>query len=439
MEESVLMAISVPDNPKVYTTKYENYKGVDFTNDKTNVWYRRSPSAVNMLPDASGRPFKRHGWEILLSQDDLLDALSLFDYEETSVTEEEFNESKTMYYTESGGTYTQCDDSDSWDENETYYIRIYPSTCAILKCSYFELAGKDHIVIFTSAGVLFYNGIFTAVYKDDYDCYSGYDRCFFFEGNGISAFYIYGNFKVWRYSYDPTNGSAVDGYVFEDVTDKATIPLLIAGAAADGTGTMINGYNMLGEMASIEYNDIMLKTWWCSDGLQITVPSSWTMTLGTVYKWTYDSTKNPKWDKQSGGTELATAGITVTGTPQDGDEIVAVYAYGVMLPNNANDIAKVKVNVSDSVQYDTPLTVKDVSISAGSKQCRLWADTTAHRSKGKAWIQFADDWSATWGTTGMDFVRVVFPTISVTTTEYNDPTDTDLQFSGTASLNVEVV
>lgn len=436
MEENVLMPIDVPNNPKVYTTKYENFRGVDFTNDQTNVWYRRSPTGLNMLPDASGRPFKRHGWEVLLSQEDLLDALSLFDYEEVSITEEEFDEHKTKYYTESGGIYTQCTDSDVWDENETYYIRTYPSTCAILKCSYFELAGKDHIVIFTSAGVLFYNGTFTAVYKDDYDCYSGYDRCFFFEGNGTSAFYIYGNFKIWRYSYDPTNVSAVDGYVFEDVTDLATIPLLIAGASADGTGTMINGYNMFGEKASIEYNDIVLKTWWCSDGLEITVPSSWTMTLGTIYKWVYDSTQNPKWVTSSGGVAIATANITVIGTPVDGDEITVVYSYGVMLPNNVNDIKKVQVNVSDSLQYDTPLTVKDVGISAGNKECRLWTNSLKN---GKAWIQFADDWSSTWGETGMDYVRVVFPTINVKTTDFDDPTDSDLQFSGTASLVVEVI
>lgn len=433
------MALSVPKESKTYTKVYQNFAGVDYTNDVTNVWYRRSPSGLNMLPDASGRPFKRHGWEILLSQEDLLDALLMFDYEETRVTEEEFDESKTMYYTESGGVYNQCADSDSWNENETYYIRIYPTTCAILKCSYFELAGKDHIVIFTSAGVLFYNGIFTAVYKDDYDCYSGYDRCFFFEGNGTSAFYIYGNFKIWRYSYDPTNLSAIDGFIFEDVTDKATIPLLIAGASANGSGTIINGYNMLGEKASIQYNDITLKTWWCSDGLQITVPSSWSMSLGNVYKWHYDSTQTPKWVADSGSTPLATAGITVTGDPQDGDEIVAVYAYGVMLPNNVSDTSKVEVYASDSLQFDTPLTVTDASISAGNKECRLWADTTPNRSNGRAWIQFADDWASAWGSTGMDFIKVIFPSISVVTTDFDDPTDADLQFSGTASLVVEVV
>ena len=57
------MALEIPKNPKVYTTKYENFRGVDFTNNPTKVRYRRSPSGKNMLPDASGVPFKRHGWK----------------------------------------------------------------------------------------------------------------------------------------------------------------------------------------------------------------------------------------------------------------------------------------------------------------------------------------------------------------------------------------
>ena len=59
------MAINVPSDPKVYTTKYDNFKGVDFTNDPSNVWSHRSPNAVNMTPDLAGRPWKRTGWEII--------------------------------------------------------------------------------------------------------------------------------------------------------------------------------------------------------------------------------------------------------------------------------------------------------------------------------------------------------------------------------------
>ena len=43
------MPIDVPAPQKVYTTVYDNFKGVDYTSDATNVWKRRSPSAINMV------------------------------------------------------------------------------------------------------------------------------------------------------------------------------------------------------------------------------------------------------------------------------------------------------------------------------------------------------------------------------------------------------
>ena len=46
MGEVALMAMELPASPKVYTTKYDNFKGVDYTNDATNVWRRRSPTGV---------------------------------------------------------------------------------------------------------------------------------------------------------------------------------------------------------------------------------------------------------------------------------------------------------------------------------------------------------------------------------------------------------
>ena len=101
------MPVEVPKEPKKFTTVYDNFKGVDFTNDSTNVWHRRSPDAVNMLPDDSGRPFKRTGWEVVVTAEKLAEALG-------------------------------ADDT------------------SILKCHYFELAGLDHILIFATGGVFVY-------------------------------------------------------------------------------------------------------------------------------------------------------------------------------------------------------------------------------------------------------------------------------------------
>lgn len=51
------------DTEKTYTTKYDSFRGVDFTTDSSNVFKRRSPTAVNMFPDLAGNPHKRTGWE----------------------------------------------------------------------------------------------------------------------------------------------------------------------------------------------------------------------------------------------------------------------------------------------------------------------------------------------------------------------------------------
>lgn len=57
------MPLQTPEEPKVYTTVYKNFKGVDFTADQARVYNRRSPDAVNILPDDGGIPYKRTGWK----------------------------------------------------------------------------------------------------------------------------------------------------------------------------------------------------------------------------------------------------------------------------------------------------------------------------------------------------------------------------------------
>lgn len=57
------MPLQTPEEPKVYTTVYKNFKGVDFTADQARVYNRRTPDAVNILPDDGGIPYKRTGWK----------------------------------------------------------------------------------------------------------------------------------------------------------------------------------------------------------------------------------------------------------------------------------------------------------------------------------------------------------------------------------------
>lgn len=376
MGEVSLMAIELPAAQKVYTTKYDNFKGVDFTNDSTNIWRRRSPTGVNMLPDASGRPFKRHGWDILL-------------------------------------------------DNETISTYLGVTSCTILKCSYFELAGTDHIVIFTDSGVAFYNGSFSAKELDP-DCYRGYDRCFFFEGDGTSAFYIYGNFRVWRYSYD-------NGFTLEEVTDKLTVPTVLISSSAVLAGTVYEGYNLFGKTASIEYNDTALYTYWCSDGISIIPPSDLkdSLTLGTIYRYTWDADNEVWTDTNSTGTAFSSLNITILGTQVDDDEIIIVYLNGVLLPNNVSSTSGVSVYASTTTQFDTPLEVINAGAVA-TGEAKLYTDDTKHREKKQAWIEFYDTF--TWGVDEEDFIKVNFPSVDVLTTTF-----TDLQDNGTADLDVEVV
>ena len=369
------MAIELPASPKVYTTKYTNFKGVDFTNDPTNVWYRRSPDAVNMLPDASGRPFKRHGWDLLITNEDLCTALGV-------------------------------------------------DACEIYKCSYFELAGVDHIVVFTDNGVLFYNGDENATsyngvagityVEKDYDCYMGFDRCFFFEGGGTSAFYIYGNFKVWRYESD---------FVLHDVTDQITVPTVIFSADAEGTGEMLYGSNLLGTKVAIEYNSVELYTFWSSDGIEIAVDPTLKsdLTIGDYCVWEYDADATPpSWDKVNGNINWSSVSskITISGTPQDKDQIAVLYTNGVLLPNNVSQsqLDQIEVRASQSIQFDYKMIVGDSDDTLSHGVCRLVSDETKHREKGRAWIEFYSNDVATLLTplaSGEDCVKVSFPYVKV--------------------------
>lgn len=394
------MARDIPSAPKVYTTTYDNFKGVDFTNDSTNVWRRRSPTGVNMLPDASGRPFKRHGWDILLSQTALRTALGV-------------------------------------------------DSCTIYKLAYFELAGVDHIVIFTDGGVVFYNGDesadsygvegITYVETDNF-CKLCYDRCFFFEGDGTSAFYIYGNYRMWRYDTD---------FVLKDITDELYVPRVIISASADCVGTTYEDFNLLYNMAKVEYNDYDLFTFWGSDGLDFTVDDvafKSTYTEGAfTYRWQYDgndwvwnssehfSPQDPEFD----GT------IIDVNNPTEDAEIVVLYGHGLMLPNNV-DIGEqgesVKVDASFGYQFSTPVEVVTDKNDFISGTCLLVADDTNKRTNRQAHIEFYPTDVYKTGVEqngdfeGMDTFRVKFPSTQVDVTEYSDTKGTELHDTGTATL-----
>ncbi len=362
------MSIEVPKSAKIYTTKYSDFRGVDFTNDPTGVWQRRSPNGRNMVPDSSGRPYKRTGWKQMYSVEDFVSILA----EKGKVAES---------------------------------VEIY-------KSFYFELAGRDHILIFTD------NGIFRIIENedgenelsyldgsDDYDCYTGYTRAFFFEGGGKSAFYVYGNYKIWIYEYE-------DGaYRFRQETDTYIPTVLIGTNASTCSGTVLEGYNLLGTKAYVTYGDCELF---------LSVPSRGELIVN-VNKETYSSAETDKvvtltyrsgvWKKGDTVKNLGALGITIaSGTPIEHDTITIINGYGVLLPKNVaqDQIGDVRVWVSSSVAFDTELTVIESNSTQGlsANRCALYTDTTSDDAK--AWILFGVNYQAI--NPPEDFIKVQFPT-----------------------------
>ena len=223
------MAIPVPASPKVYTTKYSNFRGVDFTSDPSNVWSHRSPNAKNMTPDLSGRPWKRTGWKIAKSAQDFRD----------------------VYNTMMG-----------YDVEDPEYFdgKLIPQ-----KVSYYELGGEDYLAITNNLGLFIYSRFIGASAADEpylifINKYYGEEgtpsessattteivpdanRSFFFEGNGKAGFYIFctagsgGSAKTSLFRFDGEKLRIVDPYIPK---------LLIGTKPTEVSGTFYENPNML--------------------------------------------------------------------------------------------------------------------------------------------------------------------------------------------------
>ena len=215
------MAVSVPKADKVFTTVYDNFKGVDYTNDPSNVWRHRSPDGLNMLPDLDGRPYKRHGWKIEIPAERFL---------EEAGTTGEVKPIKTMYFT---------------------------------------IGGSDHLAIFNNLGMFIYaNDTLTFVdeyYNEGSDTPQNFPpsitvsgepqtleidpyRAFFFEGQGTAGFYVYCGLQLFRY-----------GFVDDDSAAKLYkvnpyIPTIIDGCDPEtGAGSIGENINLLTTDRTITY------------------------------------------------------------------------------------------------------------------------------------------------------------------------------------------
>lgn len=228
------MPLTVPKAPKVRTTRYDSFRGVDFTDDATNVWMHRSPNAVNMTPDISGRPWKRTGWEIKKSAQDIRDCYNTI-----------------MGYSSSDPNY--------------YEGKIIP-----IKTNYFEIGGEDYLAISNNLGLFFYSKFIGTSAKDEPDLtyiksYYGEigtttestattipiapdaNRAFFFEGQGLAGFYI---FCTTTDNTDPDN-PVIETSLFRFDGEKlrkvdAYVPTIMIGKEpGDSAGTIYENPNIL--------------------------------------------------------------------------------------------------------------------------------------------------------------------------------------------------
>lgn len=385
------MAIAVPAQPKVYTTKYEGFKGVDFTNDPSNVWYRRSPDAVNMLPDEAGRPFKRTGWEIAISVSQLAQ----------------------KYY----------------DDGATSTGEIKPTEATIRKCYYFEMAGFDHIVIFTNFGVFFYRDgellssedvletkTETGELSYNKSVIDSYYRAFFFEGGGERAFYIYGDFKVWKYyfgKYDKEDTGA-DQFYFRQV--ETYIPRVnIAVDAKHVSGEPFEDVNLFSDFVAEEYQDNEYKSVDRSEGhaprTSITGASvivddiaftSFASAQGT-YVFTYTEADH-SWLLSGDQVYISNYGITLNNANAIPDNatitVEMLLEHRINLGRVVTDITGMKVFVSRSTQFDTELTII-ASGTPSASQCKI------NTEAGGSYLIFAQ--SELPLVSGEDCIRVIFP------------------------------
>lgn len=210
------MPVPVPKEDKVYTTVYDNFKGVDFTNDASNVFRRRSPNGKNMLPDLDGRPYKRKGWKIDIPAEDFMTAAG---------------------YVGSGFTTK----------------RIH----------HFSMGAQDYMMIFTTIGVFWMSKNSPTLHKcvlatkdlqgniitspfppavDGIHIDPDPGRSFFFEGQGVAGFYIFVGTDLYRFGADEYCW-AVEPYV----------PKVLIACDQYGAGTNLEPVNLLTRKRTVQY------------------------------------------------------------------------------------------------------------------------------------------------------------------------------------------
>ena len=260
------MPIDVPKTPKVLTTKYQNWRGVDYTNDPSNVWYRRSPNGLNMLPNLDGQPFKRSGWKVEFTALDFInvsgvvgvDAVEQYKVDYFELGGAEF----LWFYTSIGCFYysnalTFVDTSYEVGGNKpyefskslTYNVGDYCMCSGTMyKCiaqistptSTLPSSDSTHWTATEQKG-----GVTVPVDGSrPFSPSSGdidYSKAFFFEGGGTAGYYLFVNDKLFMFDGEKLNEC------------KPKIPVVITMANSSGEGEQLEDVNILTPWIAVDY------------------------------------------------------------------------------------------------------------------------------------------------------------------------------------------
>ncbi|MFQ7472930.1 MAG: hypothetical protein ACLRLX_01835, partial [Anaerovoracaceae bacterium] len=197
------MALPAPEEAKIYTSVYNNFKGVDFTNDPTQVYKRRSPSALNMIPDDGGIPYKRTGWRVEYNPLNEIDEKEI-----TDMWAFDYADESHILYVKNGSVYNGLGD------NTKALITMKNKECDVVG--------------------IFFNAI------------SG------------GAFYILADNELMEYTYSDNDGNKT--FYFKDI--QPYVPTTIIGREASGGGKVYENANLLtrkrkesflGDSKSLEY------------------------------------------------------------------------------------------------------------------------------------------------------------------------------------------
>lgn len=373
------MPLEVPKTDKTYTTVYENFKGVDYTNDATNVYKRRSPSGLNMMPNLDGKPYKRKGWQ-------------------TEYSSKKFAE----VYSEATST-------------------SYEGEVNINKLEYFEIAGLDHVAVFTDIALFMLrateNGEELVLISSENDVKDSYERTFFFEGNGTAAFYIYGNYKIWSYKYNDETEAFAFGL------EDPYVPAIRISTSADGsTAVAHEGVNMVGKLVAEEFQNNAVP--YVVTGSMVGVSEIEEKLFLNSYSEAREhvfTLSNSRWKDDSGiFVEMSTIGIT----PASGVTTIKVTVRNellVYLFNKINDYINVSVKVSDekysSEKFGRQLTYVSLEPSEGEFSIETRTTETEEETIEKTVIKFHDLYVPL--VDGEDAIRVEYSTNKATGTSHS--------------------